>query len=157
MCPVCRKGFRDADVECVGPWESDPQPYEWDDGWKCAMQDDIDKTVWSPSEEERAEDLGVREELGLPRTRGEEDWNTAAWMIPDNPAVTSASPGLSSPPGGKRTIVLSAKDYADDSAAWEELGARPQASSSTLGEPSRRVLMSAGSDGKAHASNCIIC
>ncbi|VDB86837.1 unnamed protein product [Peniophora sp. CBMAI 1063] len=160
LCPVCRKSFRQNEIECVGPWESDPSPVQTDDKWddwrdvldRIALMG-IEDDTWVPSTADREQDYGVREELGLPRDRGEEDWNRDAWLSPSGHPFASVS--LDSPssiewaPG----VTLSDREYAEDSAAWAAIALRPRAGGSSSAGGSQR--MSIGRDEKG--GSCVIC
>ncbi|KZV69438.1 hypothetical protein PENSPDRAFT_753402 [Peniophora sp. CONT] len=160
LCPVCRKGFREVDVECVGPWESDPTITEldkwdeWQAAWNDAVQGGVDDHAWSPSGDELAEDLEVREELGLPRDRREEDWNRDAWTSPsDDRALGRVSIGPSPlPEADTQGWKPSDREHAEDSAAWEALMTQRQASIS-----SSSALQRASPTPNVKGSFCIVC
>lgn len=130
---------------------------EWQEGWNDAAQSSIDGRAWSPSAVERAEDFGVREELGLPRDRRQEDWNRDAWTEFNDSASSRASLGPSPSPSPE-VWVPSDRECAEDSAAWDALvGSRvPTAGGSSPGGTLQQMTVTMNfSDAKDRT--CVIC
>ena len=109
-------------------WDNDPPASTGEsDKWARGLRDVLDNIAltgtddlaWPPTDAMHAEDFAVREGLGLPRYAGEEDWNIDPWR-------EDAFPGPSSPAAGySPEIVLSDRQYAEDSAAWAAIAMRP--------------------------------